>query len=122
MDNNRPRFDDNLGEGFDTEKLTANREHAQNGQPETSDDISGNRRSAFDADHLGEGIGIGNEHFEEDGGADLGFGETDETEDKDRENPLRIAPGGSTSDGSNEGNYSDGKGNPVRNAGKRSGK
>ena len=77
MENNRPRFDDNLGEGFDTEKLTANQQHVQDGQPETSDDISGNRRSAYDADHLGEGLSIGNEDFEEDGGADLGFDESD---------------------------------------------
>lgn len=99
----RPRFDDNLGEGFDTEKITAQQEHVQKDQPATSDDITaGNKRSAFDADHLGEGLSIGNEHFEEDGGADLGFGESDETEDRDRDSPLRRAPGGSTSDGSNE--------------------
>ena len=75
-------------------------------QSRTADDISNdNHRTAFDAEHMGDGLGIGNENFEEDGGADLGFGETDETEDKDRDSPLRRdADGGSTSDGTNETN------------------
>src|SRR5687768_10826859 len=73
-------------------------------QPKTADDISSNnQRTPFDAEHMGDGVGIGNEDFEEDGGADLGFGETDETEDKDRDSPLRRdANGGSTADGRNE--------------------
>ena len=76
----------------------------QGRQPQTSDDITRNQRTQFDNENMGEPVSIGNEDFEEDGGADLGFGETDETEDKDRENPLRRSPGGGTSDGTNEGN------------------
>ncbi len=98
MDNNEQR------QSYDVNNAVAENNQAQGAQPQTADDISNrNERTPFDAEHLGEGIGIGNEHFEEDGGAELGFGETDETEDKDRDNPLRRdANGGSTSDGSNE--------------------
>ena len=82
----------------------------QQRQPQTSDDITKNQRTQFDNENMGEPVSIGNEDFEEDGGADLGFGGTDETEDKDRENPLRrSAPGGGTADGTNEGNYSGGE-------------
>jgi hypothetical protein len=81
-----------------------NANQAKGTQPKTADDISNdNQRTAFDAEHMGDGVGIGNEDFEEDGGADLGFGETDETEDKDRDSPLRRdSNGGSTADGRNE--------------------
>ena len=94
----------------------------QQRQPQTSDDITKNQRTQFDNENMGEPVSIGNEDFEEDGGADLGFEGTDETEDKDRENPLRrSAPGGGTSDGTNEGNYSGGKGNSGGNIGNLSG-
>src|SRR5688500_9914777 len=94
----------------------------QGRQSQTADDITRNQRTQFDNENMGEPVSIGNEDFEEDGGADLGFGGTDETEDKDRENPLRrSAPGGGTSDGTNEGNYSGGKGNSGGNIGNLSG-
>jgi hypothetical protein len=102
--NGKPRFDDNDHEGFDLHEINAKNMERKKTQPATSDDIVKNKRSAFDEEHMGDGVGIGNENYEEDGGAELGFGQSDETEDKDRENPLRRAPGGgATSDGLNEG-------------------
>jgi|SRR4051812_14841641 hypothetical protein len=121
-DNNKPRFDDNNGEGFDLKELHDKESHNQRDQPATSDDLSDNRRTEFDANHLGDGLSIGNEDLEADGGADLGFDETDETEDKDRDNPLRASSsGGGTSDGTNEGNRKGGKGNSGGNIGNLSG-
>ena len=67
-------------------------------QARTGDDITSTGEVEY-----GEGLSIGNEDFEEDGGEDLGFEEPGIDEDEDRENPLRReADGGATSDGTNE--------------------
>ena len=100
--------------------INNNKENVQTSQPRTAEDTS-NQRTDFDNENMGEPVSIGNEDFEEDGGADLGFGETDETEDKERDSPLRREPGGSTSDGTNEGNHPGGKGNSGGNIGSLAG-
>ena len=110
MNNNQQSFDDK-NQGYDVNNEVAENDQLQGRQPATGNDSGGNQRTAFDTENMGEPVSIGNEDFEEDGGAELGFGETDETEDKDRDSPLRRGPGGSTSDGTNEGNHPGGKGN-----------
>jgi len=120
MDINEQGLEENT-QGYEVNNPVAENDQTYGEQHRTSDDIT-NKRTEFDANHLGEGLSIGNEDAEEDGGADLGFGETDETEDKDRDSPLRRGPGGSTSDGTNEGDFPGGKGNAGGNIGNLSGK
>jgi hypothetical protein len=115
MDNNGNSFDEN--QSYDVNNTLAKNDRVSGEQSRTSDDITNDQRTPFDSENMGEPTSIGNEDFEEDGGADLGFGETDETEDKDRDSPLRREPGGSTSDGTNEGDYPGGKGNAGGNIG-----
>src|SRR4051812_24434170 len=102
---------DNNNDNYDVNNAVAENDQVTGEQARTSDDTSDGPRASFDDADFGEHTSIGNENYEADGGADLGFEEPGIDEDEDRENPLRRAPGGGTSDGTNEGNYRGGKGN-----------
>jgi hypothetical protein len=98
----------------DVNKTGAENQQINGIQSRTDDDITNSQ---------GDGLSIGNEDYEEDGGDDLRFGEAEGIdEDEDRESPLRRSPGGgATSDGTNEGyGYDEDKNNQERKADKLS--
>ena len=108
---------DTNNENYDVNNSVAENDQIKGIQSRTGDDITNSGEVSY-----GENTSIGNEDYQEDGGEDLGFGEPGIDEGEDRENPLRrSAPGGGTSDGTNEGNWSGGKGNSGGNIGKLSG-